>query len=158
VLRFPVALSLAALCAFIVGTPAVARRQAPTPPTLTPVPCPAQEWQDGDASFEALPGAKAVFGKYDGGIYRIEIPAKWNGELMLSAHGFVPNAGRNGSMRRVANPLIRQHLIEQEFAGAASSEFVSNHSPEDNDDEKCGEARCAGNFNSRCSVPFRGTG
>jgi hypothetical protein len=69
----------------------------------------------------SIAGRQAVFGKYDGGIYRIEIPATWNGELMLSAHGFVPNAGRNGSMRRVVNPLIRQHLIEQGFAWAASS-------------------------------------
>ena len=54
-------------------------------------------------AFEALPGAKAFFGKYDGGLYRIEIPDTWNGELVLYAHGFVPNAGPQGSTLRVGN-------------------------------------------------------
>ena len=48
---------------------------------------------------------------------------------MLSAHGFVPNTGQNGSMRRVANPLIRQHLIEQGFAWAASSYRCNGYVP-----------------------------
>ena len=43
-------------------------------PGITPLPCPQQEWQHGDAAFEPLPGAKAFSGKYDGGLYRIEIP------------------------------------------------------------------------------------
>ncbi len=48
-------------------------------------------------TFEALPGARAFFGNYEGGIYRIEIPEGWNGELMLSAHGFVSNGGMQGA-------------------------------------------------------------
>ena len=53
-------------------------------PGITPVPCPTQEWQLGDPKFDALPGAKAFFGQYDGGIYKIEIPDEWNGELAFT--------------------------------------------------------------------------
>ena len=56
---------------------------------ITPVPCGNQTWEPVAPTFDALPGAKAYFGKYDGGLYHIEIPDKWNGELVLSAHGLV---------------------------------------------------------------------
>src|SRR3954468_15633859 len=98
-------------------------------PGLTPVPCPTQEWQFGEATFEALPGAKAHFGKYDGGLYRVEIPDNWNGELVLYAHGFVSNAGANGSMLRVGNAPIREHLIANGFAWAASSYRCNGYVP-----------------------------
>ena len=62
-------------------------------PGVTPIPCPNQAWDPGEPTFEALPGAKVSFGKYDGGLYRIEVPGNWNGELVLFAHGFVPNTG-----------------------------------------------------------------
>src|SRR5262245_41958199 len=106
-LRAVVCAFLAALLAAVVST----RPQAMGKPGVTPVPCPTQEWQPGDTGFEALAGAKAFSGKYDGGLYRIEIPDAWNGELVLYAHGFVSNAGTNGSMLRVQNQPIREHLI-----------------------------------------------
>jgi len=40
-------------------------------PGITPVACPQQAWQPADPAFDALPGAKAYFGNYDGGVYRI---------------------------------------------------------------------------------------
>jgi pimeloyl-ACP methyl ester carboxylesterase len=98
-------------------------------PGLTPVACPTQQWEIPDAAFEALPGAKAFAGRYDGGLYQIEIPANWNGELMLSAHGFVSNAGTNGSRLGVRPPAIRQHLIDQGFAWAASSYRCNGYVP-----------------------------
>lgn len=98
-------------------------------PGITPVACPAQTWAPDDPAFEALPGARAFFGTYDGGIYRIEIPERWNGELMLSAHGFVSNAGAQGSRLRVGMPAIRQHLIDQGFAWAASSYRCNGYVP-----------------------------
>lgn len=98
-------------------------------PGINPVACPAQTWAPDDPTFEALPGAKAYFGAYSGGIYRIEIPAKWNGELMLSAHGFVSNAGAQGSRLRVGIPAIREHLVEQGFAWAASSYRCNGYVP-----------------------------
>jgi dienelactone hydrolase len=98
-------------------------------PGITPVPCPTQEWQAGDPTFEALPGAKAFFGKYDGGIYKIEIPDNWNGEFVLYAHGFVSNAGTNGSALRVGNSPIREHLIKEGYAWAASSYRCNGYVP-----------------------------
>ena len=98
-------------------------------PGITPVACPQQDWQFSDASFQSLPGAKAFFGRYDGGLYRIEIPERWNGELMLSAHGFTTNGGPRGSELRVGVPLIREHLIQEGFAWAASSYRCNGYVP-----------------------------
>ncbi len=98
-------------------------------PGITPLACPTQIWAPDDPSFEALPGAHAFFGSYEGGIFRIEIPEHWNGELMLSAHGFVSNAGAQGSRLRVGIPAIRQHLIDEGFAWAASSYRCNGYVP-----------------------------
>ena len=98
-------------------------------PGITPVACPQQTWQADDPAFEALPGAKAYFGQYDGGVYRLEIPERWNGELMLSAHGFTTNGGPRGSELRVGLPLIREHLIQEGFAWAASSYRCNGYVP-----------------------------
>ncbi|HMF92986.1 MAG TPA: hypothetical protein VKE96_01770 [Vicinamibacterales bacterium] len=98
-------------------------------PGVTPVPCPTQEWQFGEANFEALPGAKAHFGKNEGGLYRIEIPESWNGDLVLFAHGFVSNAGTNGSMLRVGTHRFREHLVKEGYAWAASSYRCNGYVP-----------------------------
>jgi hypothetical protein len=98
-------------------------------PGLTPVPCPTQEWQLGDATFEALPGAKVFFGKYDGGLYRIEIPDSWNGDLVLFAHGFVSNAGATGSTLRVGTHRFREHVVKEGYAWAASSYRCNGYVP-----------------------------
>jgi pimeloyl-ACP methyl ester carboxylesterase len=98
-------------------------------PGITPVPCPTQEWQPGDPKFDALPGAKAFFGQYDGGLYKIEIPESWNGELVLYAHGFVSNAGAQGSALRVGNSPIREHLVKEGYAWAASSYRCNGYVP-----------------------------
>jgi pimeloyl-ACP methyl ester carboxylesterase len=98
-------------------------------PGLTPVPCPSQEWQFNDPTFEALPDAQAHFGRYDGGLYRVEIPNRWNGELVLYAHGFVTNVGAQGSNLRVGNDPIREHLIQGGFAWAASSYRCNGYVP-----------------------------
>jgi dienelactone hydrolase len=98
-------------------------------PGITPVPCPTEEWQLGDPAFEALPGAKAFFGQYDGGLYKIEIPDNWNGELALYAHGYVPNTGAQGSTLRVGNSPIREHLIKEGYAWAASSYRCNGYVP-----------------------------
>ncbi|HZT76695.1 MAG TPA: hypothetical protein VFA27_08550 [Vicinamibacterales bacterium] len=105
------------------------RPQAKGKPGITPVPCPQQAWQFGDPAFEAVAGAKAFFGRYDGGLYRIEIPDHWNGELVLYAHGFVSNGGANGANLRVGNDPIRQHLIDGGFAWAASSYRCNGYVP-----------------------------
>src|SRR3954469_1133777 len=98
-------------------------------PGLTPIPCATQDWQPADPAFAALPAAKAFSGKYDGGAYRIEVPEKWNGDLVLFAHGFVPNTGTAGSSLRAPNHRFREHLIAQGFAWAASSYRCNGYVP-----------------------------
>jgi pimeloyl-ACP methyl ester carboxylesterase len=119
--------------AIVAATIAIASVERPRAevgkPGLTPVPCPTQEWQFGEAAFEALPGAKAHFGKYDGGLYRIEIPDNWNGDLVLFAHGFVSNAGANGSMLRVGTHRFREHVVKEGYAWAASSYRCNGYVP-----------------------------
>jgi pimeloyl-ACP methyl ester carboxylesterase len=120
-------------CAVVTAAIAIAASTRPTSalgkPGVTPVPCPQQPWQFADATFDALPGAKALFGKYDGGLYRIEIPQKWNGELVLFAHGFVPNTGPTGSTVRVGVHRFREHLVDEGFAWAASSYRCNGYVP-----------------------------
>ncbi len=123
------AVALAAVVAILAIALTTRTTSAVTRPGLAALPCPQQEWQIGDPAFEALSGAKAFFGKYDGGIYRVEIPDNWNGELALYAHGFVSNAGAQGSALRVGNSPIRQHLIEQGYAWAASSYRCNGYVP-----------------------------
>ena len=55
--------------------------------------------------FPALPGTTTtrLWGVLDGAGYRIEVPAKWNGELVMWAHGF---AGW-GAELTVSNPPFR---------------------------------------------------
>jgi pimeloyl-ACP methyl ester carboxylesterase len=121
------------MCAAAVALLASAMSPRPTvamgKPGVTPVPCPQQEWQYADAAFEALPGAKALFGKYDGGLYRIEIPDKWNGELVLFAHGFTPNTGPTGATLRVGTHRFREHVVKEGFAWAASSYRCNGYVP-----------------------------
>ena len=123
------ALACAAIAASVMVSASTARPAALGRPGITPVPCPTQAWEFGDPAFEALPGAKAFFGKYDGGLYRVEIPETWNGELTLYAHGFVSNAGAQGSTLRVGNSPIREHLIKGGFAWAASSYRCNGYVP-----------------------------
>jgi hypothetical protein len=54
----------------------------------------------------------------DGGTaWRIEVPNRWNGDLVLHAHGF----RGNGTTVWVDNPSLRAHLVARGFAWAASS-------------------------------------
>ena len=56
-------------------------------------------------------------GVLKGAAYRVEVPANWNGKLVMYAHGY---AG-TGSVLGVSNPSIRRYLIENGYAWAASS-------------------------------------
>ena len=82
---------VSALAIAAVGTVALsfsaARPYALGRPGITPLPCANQTWEPIEPKFDALPGARAFFGSYEGGLYRIEIPEHWNGELALYAHG-----------------------------------------------------------------------
>ena len=65
----------------------------------------------------ALPGARSLSGVLDGAGYQMEVPANWNGELVVWAHGF---AGW-GCELGVDTPPMRKYLIENGFAWVASS-------------------------------------
>ncbi|MCH2557847.1 MAG: alpha/beta hydrolase [Alcanivorax sp.] len=49
--------------------------------------------------------------------YRIEVPETWNGRLVMYAHGY----RGEGQELAVGNPSIRQHLLDEGYAWAASS-------------------------------------
>ena len=53
----------------------------------------------------------------NGASYRIEVPAAWNGRLVMYAHGY----RGEGSELTVGNPSIRQWLLDNGYAWAASS-------------------------------------
>jgi pimeloyl-ACP methyl ester carboxylesterase len=96
---------------------------------FAPVPCAAREWTAPEVAFSAQSGTRVFAGKYDGGLFRIEIPDKWNGELVLWAHGYVAAAGNDGLRLRVSDHPLRNHLIEQGFAWASSSYRCNGYVP-----------------------------
>ena len=56
-------------------------------------------------------------GVLKGAAYMVEVPANWNGKLVMFAHGY---AG-TGAALSVAPPAIRRHLLTTGYAWAASS-------------------------------------
>lgn len=67
--------------------------------------------------FTAMPGASALWGVHAGAGYRIEVPANWNGELVMWAHGF-----RGAGLElTVDNHPLRALLIPLGYAWASSS-------------------------------------
>ncbi|MDF1597026.1 MAG: prolyl oligopeptidase family serine peptidase [Acidimicrobiia bacterium] len=67
--------------------------------------------------FDALPGATAYWGVHKGAGYRIEVPANWNGDLVVWAHGF---RGTDLELT-VDNHPLRDFLIPSGYAWASSS-------------------------------------
>ena len=70
-----------------------------------------------DPSFEAMPGARADYGRLGGTVYQIEVPDRWNGRLVLHMHGYGELATSTG----VSPPGIRRWLIGHGYAWGASS-------------------------------------
>ena len=56
-------------------------------------------------------------GVLNGAAYQVEVPANWNGKLVMYAHGY---AG-TGALLNVGPPSIRRYLIQNGFAWASSS-------------------------------------
>jgi pimeloyl-ACP methyl ester carboxylesterase len=85
------------------------------------------EWFVDEAKlpFPARPGATAYWGVRSGAGYRMEVPANWNGDLVLYAHGY----RGTGLELTVGNPPIRDHLLAQGFAWAASSYRANGYVP-----------------------------
>ncbi|MDQ6671962.1 MAG: S9 family peptidase [Chloroflexota bacterium] len=79
-----------------------------------------------EPSFTPLPAATAESGFYDGGAYRIEVPSAWNGALVLFAHGY----RGEGPDIFVTDSPIREHLIDNGYAWAASSYRGNSYRPD----------------------------
>jgi hypothetical protein len=100
---------------------------APALPVPTPVAAAPPPWFVDEASlpFTALPGARAMWGVHAQAGYRIEVPANWNGDVVMYAHGY----RGTGPALTVSNPPIRTHLTEQGYAWAASSFRANGYVP-----------------------------
>ena len=99
-------------------------------PAPTPTPTPQTRAQDSRTftavmpAFPAVPGASVYQGLYDGehgkAGYVIEVPANWNGKLVMYAHGY---AGE-GAALNVSPPIsadFGNYMLSQGYAWAASS-------------------------------------
>jgi pimeloyl-ACP methyl ester carboxylesterase len=88
-----------------------------------PIPAPVEVRQEpdgvtlADPAFEALPGARAEFGRLGGAVYQLEVPERWNERLVLWMHGFE----EFGPEASVSAPDIRAYLIAHGYAWGASS-------------------------------------
>ncbi len=79
-----------------------------------------------DPAFEPLPGARALYGTYEGGAYQIEVPDDWNGHLVLWAHGF---RGFGDELFVDIPPPMREYFIANGYAWAASSYRANGYVP-----------------------------
>lgn len=61
--------------------------------------------------------SRIVSGIAGGASYQLEVPARWNGELVLYAHGF----NGTGTLLCVQQPALRAYYLSQGYAWAASS-------------------------------------
>jgi acetyl esterase/lipase len=67
--------------------------------------------------FEALPGATAHFGELNGGVFQIEVPDEWNGDLVFYFAG-----SHRFSLELYADPPpLRTYYITEGFAWATTS-------------------------------------
>ncbi len=73
----------------------------------------------GHGAFTPLDGLDTDrwVGVLGGAAYQVEVPRRWNGMLVMYAHGY----RGTGAALTVAPPPIRRHLVEQGYAWAASS-------------------------------------
>ena len=87
---------------------------APADPTATTFAALAPDASDG--SFDNTTTSRWA-GVLGGAQYHVEVPANWNGKLVMYAHGY---AGET-NLLSVNDPSIRRYLIQNGYAWAASS-------------------------------------
>lgn len=75
--------------------------------------------------FDPLPGldSQRFWGIHNNAGYRIEVPAAWNGDLVVWAHGF----RGSGLELTVENPPMREWLVANGYAWASSSYSKNNY-------------------------------
>jgi hypothetical protein len=71
------------------------------------------------------PLTRVLTGIVRGAAYRIEVPLRWNGQLVLFAHGF----RGTGTTVWVDEPALRRDHVERGFAWAASSYATNGYDP-----------------------------
>jgi hypothetical protein len=122
-------LILLAACSDGPSSPPATGQQGPiatvAAPSFTALPGPSVAWRVQDPSFSPLQGARALAGVHMGAAYRIEVPERWNGELVVYGHGF----RGFGPDLTVSDPPLRRYLIENGFAWAASSYRANGYVP-----------------------------
>jgi dienelactone hydrolase len=90
---------------------------APIPSTTQPGYVVADPGCDLDGTpFTPLGDATIHHGVLNGAAYRMEVPAAWNGQLVIFAHGY----RGSGTTVWVDNPELRAHYLARGFAWAAS--------------------------------------
>ncbi len=72
---------------------------------------------DTQAQIDVLNNTSRWAGVLNGAAYNVEVPANWNGQLMMYAHGY----RGLGAALTVSAPSIRRYLLQNNFAWAASS-------------------------------------
>ena len=77
--------------------------------------------------FAALPGlpAQQLWGVHNGAGYRVEVPASWNGKLVMWAHGY----RGTGLELTVDDHPLRAFLLANGYAWAASSYSKNDYDP-----------------------------
>lgn len=109
------------------GSATTASTPAPTAPTVQPEEVRPQDSRTFTVDTNALaaklaplagaPASDRWSGQLGNAGYVVEVPAAWNGKLVMYAHGY---AGM-GSALSVTIPGIRRHLLEAGYAWAAST-------------------------------------
>jgi len=73
-------------------------------------------------TFAALGGSAVVTDRWAGVLngsgYQIEVPASWNGKLVMWAHGY---AGTGANLSPNSIPIMRRYLLDNGYAWASSS-------------------------------------
>ncbi|RKS78917.1 putative esterase [Actinomadura pelletieri DSM 43383] len=78
------------------------------------------------ASTVALPAQAAAQeprehkGEINGARYRVEVPKRWNGTLVLYSHGYIPDGFTVGQVQLSNNDETREWLLDHGYALAAS--------------------------------------
>ncbi len=78
-------------------------------------------------TFAALGGSAVVTDRWAGVLngagYQIEVPATWNGKLVMWAHGY---AGTGANLQANSIPIMRRYLLDNGYAWASSS-YTKNY-------------------------------
>ncbi len=105
--------ALMTLAAVVVG-PSPSASAAPKP-----------DWfvDESTLPFAPLDGvdAEQMWGVHNGAGYRIEVPADWNGDLIMWTHGFRGEGERLFFNENEFPPELRQWMLEEGYAWAAST-------------------------------------